>query len=159
MCSCSIFLGLFSDWTREWNLISVFFLALYYWSQQSILFIWNIYSSSLAVCYFISTIFLFVWSIVFHNPEPCLAIPFPYLSYCQQGFITANTEKPWCLCCWIKQSATPVPLPSESCVMFSVQRNKMSGWWTRERGRQIFSSLWVGTNAMWRGPDKCVLLI
>jgi len=98
-------------------------------------------------------------SIVFHNPEPCLAIPFPYLSYCQQGFITANTEKPWCLCCWIKQSATPVPLPSESCVMFSVQRNKMSGWWTRERGRQIFSSLWVGTNAMWRGPDKCVLLI
>ena len=75
--------------------------------------------------------------IVFHIPEPCLAIPFPYLSCCQQGFfffffcqpgfITANTEKPWCLCCWIKSSATLMLWPSESCVMFRVKGTKCQG--------------------------------
>ena len=40
----------------------------------------------------ISTVFLFHLFIVLHSPEPCLAIAFPYLSYCQQML--------WCLCCW-----------------------------------------------------------
>lgn len=62
------------------------------------------------------------WFIVFHNPEPCLAIPFPYLSYCQQGFITANTERNPDVCVVESNKGLPICYYLRRAVWCSVYR-------------------------------------
>lgn len=68
------------------------------------------------------------WFIVFHNPEPCLAIPFPYLSYCQQGFITANTERNPDVCVVESNKGLPICYYLRRAVWCSVYRGTKCQW-------------------------------
>ena len=87
--------------------------------------------------------------IVFHIPEPCLAIPFRYLSCCQQGFFFFFLSARF-YHSKHRETLMSVLLNQIKCYSYAVtfgelcdvqgKGDKMSGWWTRECGSRYFET-------------------